>query len=150
MSRPQVVSIDDHASANLRYIRETMERAGYFTAVPGWGGILMGISALIAAAFAGDNAYSGILGCRLDRGGRRRVCTGIVGNDPQGKDRPCFLKGTRTNFHLEPVSGDGCGVGVDPGDLSVWDIHRITGTLAASLWGRYCCCRNLFGSGSAG
>src|SRR3982750_3875602 len=52
MSRPQVVSIDDHASANLRYIRETMERAGYFTAVPGWGGILMGISALIAAAVA--------------------------------------------------------------------------------------------------
>jgi hypothetical protein len=29
-----------------------MERAGYFTAVPGWGGILMGISALIAAALA--------------------------------------------------------------------------------------------------
>jgi len=52
MSRPQVVSIDDHASANLRYIRETMERAGYFTAVPGWGGILMGVSALIAATFA--------------------------------------------------------------------------------------------------
>ena len=52
MSRPQVVSIDDHASANLRYIRETMERAGYFTAVPGWGGILMGLSAMLAAGLA--------------------------------------------------------------------------------------------------
>jgi len=52
MSRPRILSINDHASANLRYIRETMERAGSFTAVPGWGGILMGVSALIAAILA--------------------------------------------------------------------------------------------------
>src|SRR5437870_2987151 len=52
MSQQRVVSIDDRASANLRYIRETMERAGSFTAVPGWGGILMGLTALIAAPIA--------------------------------------------------------------------------------------------------
>jgi len=34
---------------NLRYIRETMESAAEFTAVPGWGGLAMGISALVAA-----------------------------------------------------------------------------------------------------
>ena len=30
-----------------------MERAGAFTAVPGWGGVLMGVSALLTAAIAG-------------------------------------------------------------------------------------------------
>jgi hypothetical protein len=52
----QPIPIDARAADHLRYIRETMERAGEFTAVPGWGGMAMGITALAAAFFASRQA----------------------------------------------------------------------------------------------
>jgi len=45
-------ALRDHAVDNLRYIRETMERAGSFTSIPGWGGFTIGITALVATAIA--------------------------------------------------------------------------------------------------
>ena len=51
VSPPEALA--DHASENLGYIRRAMERASDFTAVPGWGGVAMGATALAAAGLAG-------------------------------------------------------------------------------------------------
>ena len=49
--------LGDRAFDNLQFIRETMERSAHFTAVPGYGGMLMGATAIGAAFVANSQTY---------------------------------------------------------------------------------------------
>jgi hypothetical protein len=51
------VTLSDRAIDNLQFIRETMERSTHFTAVPGYGGMLMGVTAIAAAYIAAQQIY---------------------------------------------------------------------------------------------
>jgi hypothetical protein len=50
------VALSDRAIDNVRFIREMMERSAHFTAVPGYGGMLMGVTAIVAAYIAAQQA----------------------------------------------------------------------------------------------
>ena len=51
MTSPQ--PLHDRALDNLKFNRSTMGRAGSFTAVPGWGMVVLGVTALAASLYAG-------------------------------------------------------------------------------------------------
>lgn len=49
---PPPISLHERAVDNVAFVRGMMERSVHFTAVPGWGGVGMGASAILAAVVA--------------------------------------------------------------------------------------------------
>jgi hypothetical protein len=88
VSSPQ--PLRDRAVDDLRFIRQTMERAGSFTAVPGWGQVAVGATALAAALLAARQptpelwlaTWLGEAVVALAVGGWTMVRKAYAGNDP--------------------------------------------------------------------
>jgi hypothetical protein len=57
LSLRRPAGLDAGAADDLRFIRQTMERSAAFTAVPGWGMVAVGASAVVAGWFAAPHSF---------------------------------------------------------------------------------------------
>jgi hypothetical protein len=94
-------ALSDRAAADLRFIRDAMERAGSFTAVPGWGGVGMGLTALVAACVAaGRGTEAGWLGVWLVEAAVAFVIGGLALLRKSARAGQTLVRGTGRRFAL--------------------------------------------------
>jgi hypothetical protein len=122
------VDLRDHAYDNLRYIREAMESSASFTSVPGWGGIAMGVSALVAALLAASVLANHWLAVWI---GDALVAFGIGGWTMAGKARGQgvrLLRGVTQRFFLGLTPPIVAAAVLTPVLLEVGAAHAVPGT----------------------
>lgn len=77
--RPATPALHGRAAEDLRFIRETMENAGSFTAVPGKAGVAMGAIGCVAAVAASIQTSAGAWLCVWLAGAAAAIGVGAVG-----------------------------------------------------------------------
>ena len=100
-----VEPIQAHAAENLRFIRDAMARASEFTAVPGWGGVAMGGTALVAAAVSGppDNSRRWMLIWLADAAVAAAIGLAAVARKAQRSGTPLSTAAPARRFALAYV-----------------------------------------------
>jgi hypothetical protein len=152
-------SIGGHAADNLRFIRQTMERSATFTAIPGAGGVAMGVVGIAGALLAsrqpsgdrwlvtwlGAAAVAAILGLiamarkarqagsRLTGANGRRFALGMAAPFVAGAAITYTLWGTRTFSAMPPVWLLLYGAGVLTGGAYSINVVRVIGLFFMSL-----------------
>lgn len=96
----KVVSINDRAVRDLRYIRDTMERAGSFTAVPGWGFVLMGATALVTVALTYSIESREVWFVAWMAEAVVASAIGVAATLRKAKSRRAFLQGPGSKFAM--------------------------------------------------
>ena len=76
--RQDSTAVTSEAEEHLRYIHDVMARSGSFTAVPGWGMVAAGVTALVTAFLASSQQELGWFLTTWIIGGTVAACIGLV------------------------------------------------------------------------
>jgi hypothetical protein len=143
-------ALHDRAMDDLRFIRETMERAGGFTVLSGWGQIAIGATALVAAMVAAAQEQPGawLLVWSIEAVIALAIGGWAVGRKAKASGMPLLATGRKVALGLAPPLVAGAlitGVPVPPVGCTAR-----AGPVAASLRGGDCRGRHVFGPDRTG